>query len=453
MSKITHEEFFEKYKDTLEKIEILSENKYQSRETIFKCRCKTCGFIYETKAGNIAKGHTCRKCSKTYIPSQEEFIQDIKEINPNVKILGVYKTARLPIQCKCLKCGYEEWYPTPDMLRRKSGCPACYGRVARKNENDVFTTRKDLLKYLKNKNEGIGVLPNSMRRVIWKCPDCNTEVVDSFRNVNQCGFKCKMCGDGFSYPEKIIRAFLFQIGRTFDLQKKFKWSNGKIYDFYIPSLSCIIETHGIQHYEESFNFTNNNRKSRSLKEERLNDIYKKELAISNGIKHYIELDCRESNIEYIKNSIISSDIINIINIKKIDWDSCNDYYNKSLQIRALEIWNKTNSIKSIMEELKISNTTIALYLSNLRDIGLCDYDPMKNFEKSKFLSKNVPHSTKFLRCIETNRVFNGLHECADFLKENSDRRTIDHLKIKLSCEDGSEQYGLHFEYVEIIPKK
>lgn len=452
-NRISHEEFLKRSKIALDFVEIISDNKYETKKTIFRCKCKKCKHEYEVKADSLMDGHGCRKCAKTYVPTNEEFIDNIKEINPNIKILGKYQKAKIPIRCQCLKCGYNEWYPTPDMLRQGIGCPACYGRVAIPYKTDVYTLRKDLTKYLENEKDAIGILPYSNKRVNWKCLNCNMIVEDSFRNVNRVGFRCKFCGDGLSYPEKILRAILSQIEVRYDVQKTFKWSGNKRYDFYIPSLNCIIETHGRQHYEETFGFKDYYEKEKTLEQEQDNDKIKKKIALDNGIKFYIEIDCRESKINYIRESIIKGELLNILKIKEQDiiWEECESFYNKSLQLKTMELYNEGFSMTNIADKLKLSRTTIKLYMRNLASLGCCDYDPIANAEKSKFMSNNVPHSTKFLRCVETNRVFNGLLECASYLKENSDLKVVDHRKIKVACEDGSAQYGLHFEYVKIEP--
>lgn len=73
------------------------------------------------------------------------------------------------------------------------------------------------------------------------------------------------------------------------------WSGDKRYDFYIEDMSLIIETHGVQYYlpEKAFNKDN-------ARDEAVNDEYKKKLALDNGIKNYVELDCRNSDFNYIK---------------------------------------------------------------------------------------------------------------------------------------------------------
>jgi hypothetical protein len=61
--------------------------------------------------------------------------------------------------------------------------------------------------------------------------------------------------------------------------------------------------HGGQHYKSGFNISN-----RSLNEEQKNDLIKEKLAKKNGILHYIVIDSRRSTVEYIKNSIINSEL-------------------------------------------------------------------------------------------------------------------------------------------------
>ena len=47
---------------------------------------------------------------------------------------------------------------------------------------------------------------------------------------------------------------------------------------------------------------------RTLEEEQENDELKKSLAIKNGIKDYLVIDCRESEMEFIKSNILKSQL-------------------------------------------------------------------------------------------------------------------------------------------------
>ena len=76
----------------------------------------------------------------------------------------------------------------------------------------------------------------------------------------------------------------------------------KRYDIYIPSINCIIENHGIQHYNKGFEFIG----GRTLEEEQENDKYKKCVANKNGVENYIIIDCRKSTKEWVEQSVMQS---------------------------------------------------------------------------------------------------------------------------------------------------
>ena len=134
------------------------------------------------------------------------------------------------------------------------------------------------------------------------CPDCGRVKdkpmkIDTLRKNKSIG--C-VCGDKISYPEKVMSHVLNIIEPNYISQlssKDFEWCNKYRYDFYLPTYNSIIEVHGEQHYRHT-GF------KRTVKEEQENDRLKKELALNNGIDNYIIIDCRKSEINYIKNNIL-----------------------------------------------------------------------------------------------------------------------------------------------------
>jgi hypothetical protein len=75
--------------------------------------------------------------------------------------------------------------------------------------------------------------------------------------VKNKGFNCPACSDKRSRGEKFIYNVLKQVGSDFVIEKSFKWSNKRRYDFFIKDLNTIIEVHGSQHYEDN-NFNDYN---------------------------------------------------------------------------------------------------------------------------------------------------------------------------------------------------
>lgn len=56
--------------------------------------------------------------------THNEFVQELKEINKNIKVLGTFITTNTPLECECILCG-NIWSPRPKHLLRGSGCPQC----------------------------------------------------------------------------------------------------------------------------------------------------------------------------------------------------------------------------------------------------------------------------------------------------------------------------------------
>jgi hypothetical protein len=126
----------------------------------------------------------------------------------------------------------------------------------------------------------------------------------------------------------------------------------------------IIETHGRQHFE---NIPTSN--WGELKDVQDNDRFKKDIALQNGIKKYITIDCSSLNplfvVDMCKNNIGAYFDLTNIDFNTIILDS-----SKSFCIKAGELWNQGNhNITSVAEILRLSERTIRGYLKTLTKIG------------------------------------------------------------------------------------
>ena len=283
---------------------------------------------------------------------------------------------------KCKICG-DIHEKTEDELKRGNGCSVCSGNKILKGYNDLWTKRPDIAKLLKYPERGhlVGLGSNTDEEV-FICPKCGIEKSQILNNACKQGFSCFNCSDGISYPEKFMYRMLCQLKVDFKKGETFTWSMNvehensklsgkKIYDFYIPSLKCIIETHGEQHYRYcGFD--------RTLEEEQENDRLKEQLAKDNGIENYIVIDCRHSETEWIKNNILNSSLCKLFDLTSIDWHSCDSYAQNSLVRDACDLYNSGMSIKEIGNQLGLSRFPISNYLKRGTLIGWCKYDPVKN---------------------------------------------------------------------------
>ena len=190
------------------------------------------------------------------------------------------------------------------------------------------------------------------------------------------GFSCPKCSikDGISFPEKFMTNVLDQLKEDGQLnyfeyqytKVNAKWCGKYKYDFYfeLNDEKYIIETHGEQHYRDV-----NRKGARTLYEEQENDKIKKQLALSNGIDVYIELDCRRTDLYFVKNSIMNSELNNLFDLSSINWELCciNSRSNKVKEV--CDYWHLHNEINNekipIVDLAKIFNVSTYNYNNKL----------------------------------------------------------------------------------------
>jgi glycosyltransferase involved in cell wall biosynthesis len=135
-------------------------------------------------------------------------------------------------------------------------------------------------------------------------------------------------------------------------------------------------------------------------------------AMNNGIKNYIVIDCRYSTYEWIKSSIIKSNLLSLLNmrISDIDWNKCNEYSRGSQVKKAAELWNEhTYNTSEIACIMKLNKSTIEKYLIQATECGICDY--YTEFEKLKRIKKqgNIL-CRKSVICLTTGDIYNSMAE-------------------------------------------
>lgn len=228
----------------------------------------------------------------------------------------------------------------------------------------------------KNTKDSFSIGRGSGEKVWFVCTECGTEIRKEAVTFFNKGIDCKRCSDGISYPEKFMNELLIKTGIPYEREKTFSWSQKKRYDFYIPSLNCIIETHGLQHYVETTWGSKIKRSPNTLSDTTKNDENKRKIAKDNGILNYIVIDCRYSEADFIKQSIISSDLLYILGKleKDIDFEEIGRLALKSKIIDVCNMWNEGNRNKKEMAKIKkLSVSTIERYLKIGSRIGICDF--------------------------------------------------------------------------------
>lgn len=228
-----------------------------------------------------------------------------------------YQQKRRSYKVKCLECGdiqiKTEKNLGKSVQRNKQGCLVCIGQKVVYGINSIHDTDKWMIDLGVDFEEAKFLTSKSEKEISVVCPDCGKKFskrLDYIYNNRSIGCSCSYCGK--SYPERVMAGVLNQIGVDYESEYSPKWSKPKRYDFYLNSSNTIIEVHGAQHYIDT-----SSRYLKSLKEEQENDRIKYENAISNGIEKYVVIDARESELLFIKNSILKS-LKGILDFRDVD---------------------------------------------------------------------------------------------------------------------------------------
>lgn len=332
----------------------------------------------------------------------------------------------------CMTCKSEYDAKLNNRTSGGCNCPYCTGQKVN-NSNCLWTTHNDVARLLANHKIGYLVTAGTGKKAKFTCPDCGDVDEKSIKSIVRNGFSCSKCSDGFSFPEKVMIELLSQTKVDFKTQMIFKWSKNKRYDFYIPSLG-IIETHGNQHYEDT-NFIHLSGKS--LNEEQENDQFKERLARENGVENYIVINCSKSDINFIKENILSSEFVNLIDLSNINWLKCHEYACTSLVKKTCELWNTTKmTVSEIGKVLNIDKTTARRYLKQGTDLAICTY----NHDESMKRSSKLFGAYKKKKVIQLTKENEFIKEW-DCIAEAARELDIQHTGIIMTCKGKISQSG------------
>lgn len=390
-------------------------------KVLIGCRVEGHGYFEQTPH-NHKQGKGCPRCSghkkSNTIEITEQFIKIHEDRYLYDRVDYVNCNTKVWIGCKVEGHGYFEQEPRAHLGGQ--GCPKCSGRIV-SDKNSIRSIRPDLTIYLKNEEDADNYSHSSGKRIDLICPYCKMEnkSVKIDRLSNQ-GFSCKYCSDGISIPEKFCINLLKDMKIIFDRQKRFSWSQNKQYDFYIPLLNMIIETHGEQHY------TGWNNSKEDLCNQIENDKLKYNLAVNNNIKNYIIIDCRKTNFEWLKENFIKS--LNIFfKFDNVNFDQIYNNCKNSIAVEIWEYWNKNlenKTIKDMSKYLKLNTGTIRKYLKIGTKLGFCNYDSLLERNKSYIL--NSVSVKQYNKNGEFLKTWNSVREIKEALglNENGIRMCI-----------------------------
>ena len=394
---------------------------------------------YLSRCKNIGESITCKKTKRQFIIVGIS-TQKIKD--------GTNKREQPFYRIRCINCGSEKIISSSRLYN--PSCNVCENLEIVYGINDITTTDPWMIPYFKNEDEAKKYGSGTRKSFIPICPRCGKEhckpiKISLLKQMG--GFSCRYCSDSISYPEKIMISLLDQLGVKYYYQAQSKVlgfnCKHKKYDFYIPSIHCIIETHGSQHYKDTWFGS----KLVAVDQNKMNDDFKKKNALKNGINHYIEIDCSKSEFKWIKESILQSELTTLLNFKEddIDWEMCKASLSSSFVIDICNDYHKNYlTTNELSNKYHFCYQTIRKYLKIGSALGLCTHNKKINTSKKPVeLLKKGKHIT----------FAKDVTDLESKMKENIDCNKFSFSNILIHCHNGKPYYGYTVQYVEDIPTR
>lgn len=292
---------------------------------------------------------------------------------------------------KCNKCGFDsekETYKNGERfeysieeynLKNQQYCPCCSFKLVQVGINDIPTTAPWMVPYFQGGyDEAKKYSQSSTKKLLFKCPDCGElkHNKTSIQQLYKLGKISCVCQDGMSLPERIMYYILLETKIDFEYQYSPEWckyfvqgeEKSGIYDFYfcLNENKYIVEMDGAFHFSKHF-------KGKSVKEQQIIDNLKDSVAIENGV-NVIRVDCRNSKFEYIKESIISSELSKILQLDNLRWEYIQDNTQKNIcKIVCNDYSLKNQDTILLSEKYHLSRTTIINYLNIGNKNKWCSY--------------------------------------------------------------------------------
>ena len=241
--KKTHEEFVEEMKVKNSNIKILG--KYKTAKEKVECLCSICKHEWEATPSSLSSGRGCPRCNNQFKRTHEQFVSEMSTVNPDIEIIGLFTTLKSKILVRCKKCG-REWHTTPANLLKGCGCSNCFVYPIKTHEvfiNEMGVVNSDI--------EILGKYNGAKEKILCKSKICGHEWFASPTHLLN-GEGCPRCKQ--SIGEKTIRHFLEKHNITYTPQYKYDdlfGVNGGLlsFDFYLHNENILIEYQGEQHYK------------------------------------------------------------------------------------------------------------------------------------------------------------------------------------------------------------
>lgn len=282
--------------------------------TKIKVRCNQCGNEWDVRPQHLLRGHRCRicalkqrDCSKNTRKTTKQFMEEMKNKNPNISIIGEYTNAKTKVMCRCNICNHS-WGARPTNLISGNGCPKCGAMAARDKQIKDSELFLNQLKVISPNIEIIGKYKGNKINIRCVCKKCGWIWEAMPANLLR-GSGCPI--HHISRGEKYIMNQLNNMNINYIFQKKFDGLIGLgarplSFDFYLPEYNILIEYQGNFHDK-----TDRLQTDEDFKRQLAHDNLKRNYAIIHGYKileiwYYDDINKKLNEIFNITNPVTTT---------------------------------------------------------------------------------------------------------------------------------------------------
>ncbi|APF25263.1 hypothetical protein [Clostridium sporogenes] len=451
---------YDDVKGELKIIEYNTENrklyvKYLSNET-----------IYDISVCNLHKCKICKILKKRTGEFKVKILTKFKDNNRNITIINKkYEIDKKNIKrkyykYKCNICGYDEGWIEESNLLKGIGCACCFPnpKVAVLGINTIWDTDRWMCNLGVSEEDAKKYTSRSGQKIYPKCPYCSrvrSKAISISYIYKNHSIGCS-CGDGISYPEKFMFNVLEQLNIDFEYQFAPKWckyiinnksKKGK-YDFYfeVDEKKYIVEMDGNFHYK------NNEMNGQTSQESQYIDYKKDRLAYEHGIE-VIRIDSQESELNYIKNNILSSKLNDTLKLNELDWNKVEEFSLNNLVKEACNLKRNNPEMFSteISQIIKLNYVTVIRYLKKGTKLNWCKYSAEEEMRRTSINNaiRNKKRYSKPVEIFKDNISLGTFYSCNELERQSEEKFGIKLLNQNISkaCRNGKTYKGCIFKYI------
>lgn len=352
-----------------------------------------------------------------------------KEQKPDKKG-RIYLTDEKWYKYTCNKCGWTEGWIEENSLKRGNGCASCSGRVVTPM-NNIWNNARWMCNLGVSEEDAKTHTCGSGDKVMVTCSDCGSKRIISIDKIyKRKSISCKRCSDGLSYPEKFIYSVLSKMNIKFETQYSPSYLDNKRSDFFLSDYNIVIEADGGLGHKGGIVHSKSNK---TLEECIKIDEWKDKQHLLHGIET-IRINCFESDMEYIKNSILNSKLNELFDLSKIDWEKADLYaVNSNLVKEVSDYWNRKKeweTTKNIAINTGINRGVTINYLKKGNGLGWCSYSAKEEMKKSAF--KNGECNKKRVEIFKDGVSLGIFESCAELARQSEERFGIKMIQSSIS---------------------